>query len=206
MSESEHCFSDEENENGPEYGKAEYWDHRYNENSDPFEWYLGWDRIREVLSSYVGNNMNSLVIGCGNSPMSYDMLKDGFVNVVSIDISQILIDQMKYRYIKESKLQWFQMDCTDLKFPDSSFDTVFDKGTFDAISCGSNSHSIIEKTMKEIHRVLKPGGRFFEITYARPSHRFPAMRSSNLTWHVYPPEIVGMIGRSCHYFYIFEKI
>lgn len=35
------------------------------------------------------------MVGCGNSKLSEDMYDDGFTNIISTDISDVVIDQLK---------------------------------------------------------------------------------------------------------------
>lgn len=74
-----------------------------------------------------------LVIGCGNSKMSEEMYDDGFTNLTNIDISQVVIDQMKVRNEERPSMQWIKMDVTEMTFENESFDIVLDKSTIDTL-------------------------------------------------------------------------
>jgi ubiquinone/menaquinone biosynthesis C-methylase UbiE len=52
------------------------------------------------------------------------------------------------------------MDARDLKFDDASFDTIIDKGCFDAVSCAVDSKSNAIDVMNSVYRTLRPGGKF----------------------------------------------
>ncbi len=56
------------------------------------------------------------------------------------------------------------MDVKNLEFDNDSFDLIFDKACLDSIFCGENSFENSEKTLKEMHRVLKTGGSYILIT------------------------------------------
>ena len=199
-------FEEEDFENAPEYGNANYWDERYFKNPEPFEWYMGWNSFKEHIIPFISNKKNCLVLGCGNSPMSYDISLDGFEKVISIDISLVSIELMKNKYNSNKNLEWYQMDCSKLTFDDNYFDFIIDKGTFDALSCSTEGTNIISESMKEIYRVLKTKGIFVEISYGRPSQRFLSMRKNELNLKIHPIVNLGLIGKSSHYFYIFEKL
>jgi ubiquinone/menaquinone biosynthesis C-methylase UbiE len=151
----------------------------------------------------------ALVLGCGNSPMSQEMLESGFPTVVSIDISPSVIAQLQEKHQNQPRLEWYMMDCTKMSFPDASFDLVVDKGTIDALMCGDNSDEKIASTMKEIFRLLTNRGHFIVATFGSPSQRFPAMRRDRQKWYVYPPIIVPPPDThpedSINYIYVFEK-
>ena len=75
------------------------------------------------------------MVGCGNSKLSGQMFKNGYSNVVNIDISPSVIAQMKEQF---PDLVWEVMDATDLQYKDGQFDVVMDKGTLDALISGRN--------------------------------------------------------------------
>ena len=210
MSEEEDLYSDSLSSSdiddtfAPKYEEHDYWDKRY-ETEGNFDWYFNWKKIEETIGNHLKEGSRALVIGCGDSPMSHDMPERLFKEVVSIDISKNVINEMIERYKGEDRLKWLVMDCSKLEFEDNSFDFVFDKGTFDAISCGIKGESIIGESTKEICRVLKTGGKFIQITYSAPSQRFPAMRKNKINLYYHPPVFLGSYGNA-HYFYVAEKI
>lgn len=105
------------------------------------------------------------MVGCGNSKMSEEMAdKDAFYQIHNMDISGVVLEKMKYHHeslpekmaqkkseaISEEektaklknleKLQQFEylaMDATRMDYRDNSFDIVIDKGTYDALACGT---------------------------------------------------------------------
>lgn len=93
-----------------------------------------------------------------------------------------------------------EMDARDLKYPEREFDVVIDKGTLDAILCGSESAKNAASMLMEVHRVLKRGGLFFLITYGQPMARLPYLERPKYTWTVYHQ----LIGKS-KYMYIMKK-
>lgn len=66
------------------------------------------------------------------------------------------------------------MDATEMSFPDSTFDLVIDKGTYDALSvelmltqCGDSGETL-QKFTNEIVRVTAKGGCAIIITHGSP--------------------------------------
>jgi ubiquinone/menaquinone biosynthesis C-methylase UbiE len=59
----------------------------------------------------------------------------GYRNIVNIDISGEVIEQMKQRNINRPQMSYLKMDAERLDFTDCSFDVVLDKGTVDGIMC-----------------------------------------------------------------------
>jgi ubiquinone/menaquinone biosynthesis C-methylase UbiE len=189
----------------PDYASAAYWDHRYTDSPNPFEWYEAWGIIQPAIAEFIQHQKTALNVGCGTSPMSTEMLAN-FSEVVNIDISPVAIAEMKARFGSIPSIQWLVMDCLDLKFPDGAFDVVLDKGTLDALFCGETAGGRIAKTLKEVHRVLRPGGSFIDITYGRPSARLPVFRGVGLDWQLLDPIQVQNPSRAAsHWIYVFRK-
>ncbi len=75
------------------------------------------------------------MVGCGNSKLSYQMHQAGYKNILSIDISPSVIQQMKQEF---PELSWEVMDATKMSYKDGQFDVIIDKGTLDALISGKN--------------------------------------------------------------------
>ena len=191
----------------PDYGSPDYWDKRYKNEFLPFDWYMQWNELEDIIKPYIPSERDSsLVIGCGNSTMSYDLKQSGYKNIVSIDISPNVITKMKKKY---PDLEWIVMDVSDLKFDDNSFDIIFDKGTVDAITCADNAKDLLKKTSAELYRVLKPNGIMFMITYETPNIRLSAMKRTKMNWKVLQPIFIPNQHASSQdqgtYIYFFQK-
>lgn len=103
--------------------------------------------------------------------MSLEMYKDGYTNLVNIDISDEVISAMREYHEKQGvQCDWLEMDATDLKFQDGEFDIVIDKGTMDAVLCGSK-FDIPNKMLKEMYRVVKPQHSIVLVTHGSPANR-----------------------------------
>ena len=76
------------------------------------------------------------------------------------------------------------MDVRSLTFPSSSFSVVLDKGTLDAILCGSDSSLHANSMLAECQRVLRPGGSLLIITYGQPSSRLTYLEQRSYEWDV----------------------
>jgi spermidine synthase len=88
------------------------------------------------------------------------MFKTGYTNIVNIDISGVVIEQMKKSH-KDYDMIWRKMDATKMEFSDESFTVVLDKGSLDAILSEETEESQIAlQYFNEVKRVLKKGGRF----------------------------------------------
>lgn len=96
-----------------------------------------------------------LEIGCGTGLFTEKVYQTTKAQITSIDISQELLDKAKE---KLPNVQFKMDDAMNLSFPDASFDAVFGSSIL--------HHLDMKKSLREIYRVLKPGGN---IVFAEPN-------------------------------------
>lgn len=169
------------------YGDAVYWDERYRDEGvvSSFDWYQRYSALRPFLHKFVPTSSRVLMVGCGNSVMSEDMMKDGYVEIVNIDISSVVIEIMRRKCAHIPQLKYIQMDVRDMSlFQDASFDCVIDKGTLDSLMCGTDAPLSAFQMLEEVSRILKPGGIYMLITYGDPSVRVPHLNKSGCNWKI----------------------
>ncbi|KDN51398.1 S-adenosyl-L-methionine-dependent methyltransferase [Tilletiaria anomala UBC 951] len=163
-----------------------YWDGRY-ETEGPegqFDWFKSYEQLKSIIHELIPfKSARVLMLGCGNSTMSADMAEDDYLNVINIDFSQVLINQMQS---KHPHLEWHVMDVRELKENAellggaASYDAIIDKGTLDALmaetggSIWDPSQEVRENVEREVEGVihlLKPGGHFIYLTFGQPQFR-----------------------------------
>ncbi|XP_057456931.1 uncharacterized protein LOC130747890 isoform X5 [Lotus japonicus] len=143
------------------YGDALYWDTRYIQEGGSFDWYQRYSSLRPFVRHCFPLSSTLLMVGCGNAVMSEDMVRDGYEDIVNIDISSVAIDMMRRKYEYIPQLKYMQMDVRDMSyFPDESFDGVIDKGTLDSLMCGTDAPISASQMLAEVCRLLKPGGSY----------------------------------------------
>ncbi|KAJ3843240.1 S-adenosyl-L-methionine-dependent methyltransferase [Lentinula raphanica] len=166
------------------YGTKQYWNQRYalEAQDASFDWFKSYSEISDILRSLIPDKSSKiLMLGCGNSKLSQDMYDDGYSNIVNIDYSSIVIENMKQRH-RESRPQmsWQEMDVRDLKFEDNSFDVAIDKGTMDAMMTVKGDiwnppQQVIDDCTKEVSEVIrtlrKGTGVFIYLTFGQPHFR-----------------------------------
>ncbi|KAL5198580.1 hypothetical protein ABZP36_002092 [Zizania latifolia] len=168
------------------YGEAEYWDARYvEEGGAPYDWYQRYAALRPFVRRFAPPESRVLVIGCGSALMSEDMVDDGYVEIMNIDISSVVIEMMRKKHFNIPQLQYVQMDVRDMSiFLDESFDCAIDKGTLDSLMCGVGAPLSAAQMVLEVERLLKPGGVFMLITYGDPSVRVPHLNQPGCNWKI----------------------
>ncbi|KAH9606663.1 hypothetical protein KSS87_001445 [Heliosperma pusillum] len=114
--------------NSYNYGDANYWDSRYIQEAASFDWYQRYSSLRPFVRNYIPTSSTILMVGCGNAVMSEDMVKDGYTEIINIDISFVAIEMMRRKYEHIPQLKYMKMDARDMSaFLDDSFDSVIDK-------------------------------------------------------------------------------
>ena len=101
------------------------------------------------------------------STVSMCLYDAGYRNITNIDISHIVIRQMrKINAIMRPELVYEHMDATQMVYADSTFNVVLDKGTLDALMPDTKEGTVsnVNKYFKEITRILRDGGRYICIS------------------------------------------
>nr|XP_056705970.1 EEF1A lysine methyltransferase 4 [Euleptes europaea] len=193
------------------YRDRSFWESRYgDEGAAPTEWFGGLGCFRPQLEAELSPTDRILVLGCGNSALSYDLYQLGYMDITSMDYSAACITSMRDYYAHCPGLQWAVMDAQALAFRDGSFDVVLEKGTLDSMMVGETdpwhvsqeARTLLDRVLAEVSRVLKPRGRFVSITFAQPHFRKRHYAQPAYGWstrHV-------TYGSGFHYFlYIMRK-
>ncbi|XP_038881149.1 EEF1A lysine methyltransferase 4 isoform X1 [Benincasa hispida] len=165
------------------YGEPSYWDNRYSNESGPFDWYQKYHSLAPLINLYVSRHHRILAVGCGNSAFSEGMVDDGYVDVVNVDISSVVIEAMQKKYCNRPQLKYMTMDVRNMSaFEICSFDAVLDKGTLDSLLCGNNSRENATRMLEEVWRVLKENGVYIlvnsVVTYGAPTYRLSLLKRS----------------------------
>lgn len=107
-------------------------------------------KLGTFLNHFVEPKILDVGTGSGNFIDIILSLSDNFVEIIGIDQLQIAVDTATKKFTDE-RIKFMKMDALKMEFEDNSFDLV----------CLSNSlHHLseINGMLKEMERVLKPGG------------------------------------------------
>ena len=129
---------------------------------------LGADRAREVLFDLAPLRPGDRVldIGCGTGTFA-TILKQRYpgLEVTGVDPDPKALARARRKAEQANVSIHFDQGFADsLKFPAMSFDLIFSSFMFHHLE-GSNR----EKTLREVRRVLKPGGRFYLLDFEASS-------------------------------------
>jgi ubiquinone/menaquinone biosynthesis C-methylase UbiE len=130
-------------------------EHRYKK-----EWH-----IPEAGGFAQSKNLSVLEVGCGLGTDGAQFAKAG-ANYTGIDLTDAAVDLARRRFELFDLPGTFRVaDAETLDFPDNSFDIVY-------------SHGVLHHTpdtaaaVREIHRVLRPGGKAVVMLYHRDSYNY----------------------------------
>jgi len=150
-------------EKNSDFSTTEYWDSFFTKRKTTFEWYGNYDNLKRLLTKYISAKDVILMSGCGNSDLSLNLYSDGFINMTSVDNSEVVIANMNNKHKnKYPGLVYEVEDILNTKYADERFSAVIDKGTLDALMPDGEVESLTRamKMFNEIKRILKFGGRY----------------------------------------------
>ena len=96
-----------------------------------------------------------LEVGCGNG-LGVELLLDvfGAVEVDAFDLDPAQIDRARRRLAGRERVRLWVGDATAIAAADATYDAVFDFGIIHHVPAWRDA-------LREVHRVLVPGGRFY---------------------------------------------
>ena len=106
--------------------------------------------------------------------------------IIGCDISEGMMDVARQKTEKkgmQDRLSYEYQDCTKLTFPDNHFDAV-------SAAFGVRNFEDIEQGIKEMHRVLKPGGHIAILELSVPEY-FPMKQC----YRLYSTIVIPTMGR-----------
>lgn len=195
--------------NNADYREKKYWDSRY-QIEEEYDWFSSYVSFQQLLKGDIDTSHKILMLGCGNSSLSEQMYRDGYKNITNIDFSPVVIEKMANKHSDLPEMSWLVMDICDLRFEQSSFDIVLEKGTLDALmvhekdpwNTSEETLQKIDSILQQVTTILKPGGKFISITFAQPHFRRPLYACDKYNWNVN----LSTFGNSFHFFYfVMEK-
>ncbi|OHT10721.1 endothelin-converting enzyme 2-like protein [Tritrichomonas foetus] len=194
------------------YAVPKWWDGEFKKckKNDIYEWYTGSDDpdfIEMLCKSIPSLDSHILHLGCGISRIQETLFDHGYKNITNCDVSPSCIQLMS-----ESDTRGMKWEIVNLleKFPydDSSFDFELDKATLDALitekadkwTLDEEALEISEKYFSEIHRVLKPGGVFVQITFGQPHFRKRLFERDIYNWTV---DVITIEPKKSFHFFMY---
>jgi len=158
-------------------------------------------RGRAVERAEVGPGSNALDVCCGTGDLALELRRqigpDG--RVVGCDFSEPMLELARRKSGEEglpAEFGW--ADALELPYGDASFDAV-------TIGFGARNLADLDRGLKEMTRVLKPGGRLVILEITRP-HREPLATFYSLWFDRVVPMLGTFAGDEDAYSYLPESV
>ncbi|AFM42073.1 ubiquinone/menaquinone biosynthesis methyltransferase [Desulfosporosinus acidiphilus SJ4] len=152
---------------------------------------LGMDkRWRRLAVQQVGAKpgMSILDVCCGTGQFSMELGKTvgSKGKVTGLDFSQKMLDVARQTLAETPDMHWIEFmqgDAMELPFPDNSFDGV-------TVGWGLRNLPDLRKGIREMARVVKPGGKVVSLDMAKPS--FPGFKQ---VYWLYFEKLIPLMGQ-----------
>ncbi len=115
-----------------------------------------WRRLAAAAVVRPGDRV--LDAACGTGDFALADLDAGAGEVVGIDFAPRMLERARR---KSTEVEWIQADLLALPFPDGSFDAA-------TVGFGVRNLAELERGLRELRRILRPGGRIAVLEITRP--------------------------------------
>ncbi|MGC8607233.1 MAG: methyltransferase domain-containing protein [Vulcanisaeta sp.] len=183
---------------GPTHGEhhGHYGHHDHHRHIEGFETY-------DFLKPYVSNGMAIADLGCG-SGYYCNFFKDYASRLYCVDVDEAAINEVRRNFSNYGNVVILNEDITRASIPSNSIDLAFMSNVF---------HDIEDKeaAVREVSRILKPGGRLLIIEFKKDVFFGPPFKLS-------PDEVEQYFSREgfvregygdispYHYMLVFKKV
>jgi ubiquinone/menaquinone biosynthesis C-methylase UbiE len=131
---------------------------------------LRWARRVKMLSGHLTPGMTVLELGCGTGHFTRELAHSG-AQIVAIDLSPDLLEIAKAQHCAPN-VRYEIQNAYELSYSDATFDSVIGSSVL--------HHLEIRKALREICRVLKPGGTIY---FTEPNMLNPQIAiQKNVPW------------------------
>jgi demethylmenaquinone methyltransferase/2-methoxy-6-polyprenyl-1,4-benzoquinol methylase len=143
-----------------------------------------WRRTARVFSAILARpDAKVLDLCCGTGDMAFALRRQGTgANVTGADFSHAMLVRAAAKSDQRQKMRWIEADALCLPFPDESFDLV-------TSAFGFRNLADYDAGLREIRRVLRPGGEFGILEFSEPRG------SLGKLYNVYFKSVLPRIGR-----------
>jgi len=117
------------------------------------------EKLKDLLSDETASVLD---VACGTGDLALELQKNAKAKVFGTDFCRPMLTIAKEKNQKsETKIPYVEADGMNLSFSDASFDAV-------TIAFGLRNFSNWQAGLKELHRVLKKGGKLVILEFSTP--------------------------------------
>ncbi|MEO8377916.1 MAG: bifunctional demethylmenaquinone methyltransferase/2-methoxy-6-polyprenyl-1,4-benzoquinol methylase UbiE [Candidatus Sumerlaeota bacterium] len=152
-------------------------------------------RKRTVDECLTGNEMAILDLACGTGDLSLEIASrvDSGVQIVGADFTGPML-RIAHEKDKATDVSWVEADGMKLPFPSGQFDLL-------TIAFGLRNMESLEGALREMRRVIRPGGRVAILEFTQPDSTFMRLVYVPYFQHVLP-RIAATLSRKSAYLYL----
>jgi demethylmenaquinone methyltransferase/2-methoxy-6-polyprenyl-1,4-benzoquinol methylase len=133
--------------------------HLLSANVDKLWWRRTARTFREILSR---SRAEVLDLCCGTGDMALALRREGVqARITGADFSHAMLVLASTKSQRDRSICWIEADALQLPFPDQSFDLV-------TSAFGFRNLADYDAGLREIHRVLRPGGQCGVLEFSEP--------------------------------------
>lgn len=135
---------------------ASYWSNRYQQQQTG--WDIGYSStpLQQFMNSITDKGVSILIPGCGNAYEAEYLLKEKFTDITLLDISPVLTAEL----IKKFDQQPIRIITADFFEHEGQYDLILEQTFFCALHPSQR-----ESYIKQMHQLLKPGGRLAGVLF-----------------------------------------
>jgi demethylmenaquinone methyltransferase/2-methoxy-6-polyprenyl-1,4-benzoquinol methylase len=124
---------------------------------------LWWRRTAEAFADVLSRpGARALDLCCGTGDMAFALRQRGKqAEITGADFSHTMLALAAKKSSPEQRMKWVEADALQLPFPDASFDLV-------TSAFGFRNLADYDAGLREIRRVLRPGGQFGILEFSEP--------------------------------------
>jgi len=154
----------------------------------------------ELLQSIHPEQLLDIATGTGDFALACLKLNPDKVTGIDISTEMLAVGREKIAKKKlQDKIELFEGDSEDIQFADNSFDAI-------TVAFGVRNFQNLEKGLKEMNRVVRPGGKVVILEFSKPK-KFPVKQIYNFYFFKILPLWGKMVSKdSSAYTYLPESV
>ncbi|WP_313373945.1 methyltransferase domain-containing protein [Chishuiella sp.] len=136
-----------------------FWNDKYENNDIKWDLKSPSQPLKEYIDQLQNKDLKILIPGCGNAYEAEYLLEKGFKNIVLVDISEVVVQQLKQKFRNNNHITILHQDFFTLK---NQFDLILEQTFF----CALNPNLRIAY-VQQMHRLLSENGKLVGVLFNR---------------------------------------